>query len=197
MPGSVAVDPVERFYANIEQDALTGCWLWTGTVVTDAMRGYERAQFYDGRRLVSAHRWSYEYHIGAIPDGQQVYHRCGIGLCVNPQHLEAAPANRRCASKTACPADHEYSTTNTYVHPVSGARACRTCQRENVRRDATRPVPYWLRKSGRYRADVSTPAIIWQRALGVPLRQIALSVGMSQTGVRRRLRSVGAPASRG
>lgn len=32
--------------------------------------------------------------------------------------------------KTHCPRGHEYTEENTYLHPVRGDRACRTCKRE-------------------------------------------------------------------
>lgn len=50
------------------QDPNSGCWLWLG----DIRGGYGRMRV-DGK-LVSAHRASYEYHIGPIPDGMVLDH---------------------------------------------------------------------------------------------------------------------------
>lgn len=63
----------------------TGCWLWEGAYTNDYG---ELAYKHGGRRLrVRAHRVSYEWHYGAIPEGMEILHKCDTPACVNPSHL--------------------------------------------------------------------------------------------------------------
>ena len=76
-------DRVKRFNAKFmpEKD---GCWIWTASA-----RGSGYGQFYlkKYKRQIEAHRASWLLHVGDIPDGLQVLHRCDVRLCVNPEHL--------------------------------------------------------------------------------------------------------------
>ena len=37
---------------------------------------------------MGAHRWSYQHHIGPVPEGLVLDHLCRVRHCVNPDHLE-------------------------------------------------------------------------------------------------------------
>lgn len=57
------------------------CWLWTATTSS----GYGQV-WVDGRMRL-AHRVSWEFINGPIPEGMFLDHRCANKRCVNPSHL--------------------------------------------------------------------------------------------------------------
>lgn len=74
-------DGRERFDTFVEKTDT--CWLWTGSLTYD---GY--GIFRENNRRTGAHRFSYEYHVGPIPEGLHLDHLCCVRNCVNPTHLE-------------------------------------------------------------------------------------------------------------
>ncbi len=77
--GFISTDLRERFFAKVAKG--DGCWLWTGA--TDARYGTIWA---NGKNR-KAHIVSYELHVGAVPPGLEVMHKCDTPRCVNPDHL--------------------------------------------------------------------------------------------------------------
>jgi len=79
----------ERFWSHIVKTGpvvrpdLGECWSWTGRDLSPA--GYPRMRIRGKRYFV--HRLSYEKHVGPIPEGMNVLHRCDNPGCPNPSHL--------------------------------------------------------------------------------------------------------------
>ena len=120
----------DRFWAHVEPEPNTGCWLWVGSLDGG---GYGR--FWDGRRQSCAHRVAFEIFRSPIPPAMEIDHLCRVRPCVNPQHLETVTpsVNQRRggpASRTACLYDHPYTSDNIYVCP-RGRRRCRACRRRH------------------------------------------------------------------
>ena len=73
----------ERLFSKIKKTET--CWLWTGSVVGIGYGYMGKGRRGDG--FISAHRASWQYHHGEIPEGLQVLHKCDTPRCVNPDHL--------------------------------------------------------------------------------------------------------------
>lgn len=123
---------IDRFNEKIRH-ADNGCIEWTASTNST---GY--GTFFPGSGAVQvAHRWSYEYFKGPIPNGLHLDHLCRNRRCVNPDHLEPVTVwenHVRCSSiavrnaeKTHCPAGHPYSGDNLYIHTKTSSRMCRKC----------------------------------------------------------------------
>jgi len=122
---------LERFWKFVR--FTPGCWEWRGS---RNHRGY--GLFSVAGKLVTAHRLSYEIHVGHIPDGLTLDHLCRNRACCNWLHLEPVTMTENClrgvgptavnARKTHCPKGHEYTPENT-VKANKNSRRCRECRR--------------------------------------------------------------------
>lgn len=58
-----------------------GCWIWQGG-------GVIYGKMVINGRTMPAHVMAYKLHVGPVPDGYVVRHKCDIPKCVRPDHLE-------------------------------------------------------------------------------------------------------------
>lgn len=113
------------------------CWVWIGS----SPRGY--GQFWNGAKVVRAHRWIYETLIEPVPAGLVLDHLCRNTYCVNPTHLEPVTQQvntlrgrglaAKQARQTLCIHGHPLTGDNLYVKP-NGARQCKACRRATDKR---------------------------------------------------------------
>lgn len=76
--------PIEdRLWEKVDKTA--NCWLWQGSRSNFGHGYIALGGRGDGR--IGVHHLSYALHIGPVPDGLWVLHRCDVPHCVNPDHL--------------------------------------------------------------------------------------------------------------
>lgn len=83
----VGTDLKSAFEFFVMPEPNSGCWLWAGPYLK-RRHGYGCFTMRPaGIIQVRAHRLSWELHLGEIPPGVQVLHKCDNPACVNPDHL--------------------------------------------------------------------------------------------------------------
>lgn len=161
---------LNRFWAKVEVDHDTGCWLWQA-----GRDGKGYGQFAVGEKNVLAHRFAWQLERGPIPEGLQIDHLCRVRHCVNPDHLEPVTARTNTlrgisisaanATKTECIHGHPFDDANTRI-ASNGTRHCRTCDRDREReaRARRRSATVGTQPGGRVRCGTVTGYTNHQRA---------------------------------
>lgn len=91
----------DKFWARTNKKSDNECWLWLGTRGSFSSKtGKGNGKFtHDGEHYI-AHRYSYELHIGKIPENTQCIHSCSVPHCVNPKHLFLGTQSDNVQNKT-------------------------------------------------------------------------------------------------
>jgi hypothetical protein len=119
-------------------------WGWRGEKDRFTDRAMARVRI-DGKRVrTPAARMVYELMRGPIPPGLTLAHQCGDVTCARPDHMEPKSQQANLmesetalasinARKTHCVNGHEFTPENT-GRSHRGARRCRACDAERIRR---------------------------------------------------------------
>lgn len=86
----------KRFEEKIDKAIDAPCWDWTASVDGN---GY--GKLYCNGKLERASRVSWLLHVGPIPLGACVLHKCDRPICVNPDHLYLGDQKQNAADRSA------------------------------------------------------------------------------------------------
>ena len=135
--------PVARFWAKVEMEPNSGCWIWCGCRTTAGYGHFTNDPAHPTQKVYS-HRFAYELLRGPIPRGLQIDHRCRLRACVNPDHMDVVSQRENILRGTSPSAQHAQQTHCKWGHSLADAyhkpskpphwRDCRVCALERARR---------------------------------------------------------------
>jgi hypothetical protein len=126
----------ERFEGKFVKGDIDECWEWQAGI---AKSGYGQIMTGDaeiGFKPGLAHRLSYTFYIGPIPENFTIDHKCKNKKCVNPNHLQPLSfedhgrKDNQNVNKTHCQNGHPFDEENTYSWDGNDYRQCKICKKE-------------------------------------------------------------------
>lgn len=108
------MSPEDRFWVKV--DKTEACWVWTAYRFPT---GYGQFRL-DGKRR-RAHRVSWEWANGPIPNGMEIDHLCWNPACVNPSHMRIATRSMNNQNLSGA-----YTNSKSGVRGVSWNKSRRT-----------------------------------------------------------------------
>ena len=128
----LGVSAIDGLLSRMKYAEKSGCWIWTGALVT----GYGVVHMRKVRpsSYLLVHRLCFELAVGPIDDGHHVHHEVEKGCigraCCNPDHVAPVTGGDHvrihAAQRDTCRDGHPYTPENTFV-TADGWRRCREC----------------------------------------------------------------------
>ena len=145
--------PKERFMRLVKKTR--SCWLWTSARQGRGYGFFKPDGTVKGRKEVKgimAHRYSYLIHVGKIPKGSYICHKCDNKLCVNPAHLFLGNATSN-AKDMVSKERHRWGENRPHEHycPRSKRRAGKYCNHNIDSKELRLNTQRRLRKNGKFK----------------------------------------------
>lgn len=75
---------MKRFWDKVDVCGPDQCWLWKASKTGGRYGAFSLER---GKKIVNAHKFSWELAYGEVPESMVVRHTCDVPACVNPRHL--------------------------------------------------------------------------------------------------------------